>query len=45
MASFCKTFNLSQMCQINVLHKCDENRLKLIPKQKVIMKMSREDNF
>ena len=45
MAGFCKAHNLSQMCQINVLHKCDENRLKLMPKQNLMNKMSLEDHF
>ena len=38
MAGFCKAHNLSQMCQINVLHQGDENRLKSIQKQYLLKK-------
>ena len=45
MAGFCKTFNLSQICQINVLLKCDENCLKSILKQNLMKKLSCVDHF
>ena len=43
MAGFCKTLNLNQICQINVLAKCDENCLKSISKQNHMKNKSRVD--
>ena len=45
MAGFCKTFNLSQNCQINVLHKYAENCVISIQKKNLMNKMSSEDIF
>ena len=45
MAVFRETLNLSQICQINVLPKCDEICLKSILKQNFMKKMSPGDNF
>ena len=45
MAIFRETLNLSQICQINVLPKCDEKCLKSIPKQNLMNNLSRYDNF
>ena len=43
MAVFRETLILSQICQINVLLKCDENCLKSIPKQNLMKNMSLEE--
>ena len=45
MAGFRKTLNLSKICQIYVLPKCDENCLESIPKQNLMKNMLLEEIF
>ena len=45
MAVFCKTLNLSQICQTNVLPKCDENCQKSISKQNLMNITYNEGHF